>query len=535
MGGFGTLAKDAAEMAGEDLIKGFKSITKEEGAQNWVRSMKAVLNKSETGKVMADFLEKTFEPEVKRSAQANAEFKIKNGVPKHIAYKDAGLQAFHDTRKAYLGKNDEGIIKFVDTVRKKEGLARANNLADAMNIYFHDGAAYWRKTKVQGLIGSNVKGKPLSLADVGITGHSTYTPPKEVEKNLKAMMGWMYTPLIAIPHVGQVGNIILDNSFASTAKAMSDYSGAVAKYGNKAELFFKDVIDSGALFDEFNYQAQEDAKGGGIARTLFHHPGFNWVRRQEITLAALTAKHAANEAAEKLKFDGGDKWARYTLQKLGINISELGEKGYNLTPEDIKNAMFNGANRTIFLRSELATPYAWEESRVARIMAQYKHYAFRQGSFIGNVLWNSVKEGGMGQTLKSLGLLSVMFPAIGELVKSAEQGAQGQDPFARDKKGTAEYFDALGHAGGMGIYQSLFRAGMWNYGRGYLEGPLASTAEDIFIGLPTHIYKGVKYTLDEDDDKASRQWKAAAKLAVSKLGIPGRIIGSQLKNEKDTQ
>ena len=57
---------------------------------------------------------------------------------------------------------------------------------------------------------------------------------------------------------------------------------------------------------------------------------------------------------------------------------------------------------------------------------------------------------------------------------------------------------------------------MWNGGRGFLEGPILGTLEDVFIGIPTDIGRG--------------RYKAATRKAFSKLGAPGRIISEQLKN-----
>jgi len=452
------------------------------------------------------------------------ESKIAAKVKPVQAAQESIREAHQDARKIFLGQNDEALIKAIHTATKKHGTIYGNALLIACLYIFNDAGSYWRKAKVSP---SGSSQAAISLKDVGIKGTSSYSSQSEIEGGLRRALSWMYTPLIAIPHIGQVANIFLDNSMKDVAKGVSEYFGSTTK-----DKFRADLIKSGALFDEIRYQMMDDAAGGGLVRKMFHHPGFNFVRRQEIGIAAASGKHAALDAAGTLSTNSSDKWARYTLAKLGINPDHLAEQGFKLTEDQIRKAMYSEANRTIFIRSQLKTPWRWEESFVARMGSQYRHFQYRQTQFLAEVFKNSLKEGGPTQFLKTVATFGTLFPAFGELVHSMENMALLKSPTERDPKRKLldnEYVDAMAHAAGFGVFYSMTRAGLFNGGRGYLEGPLFSTADDILIGIPTRLVKGTKYLAKGDRDKAKKQFKGAVRAVAGKLGAPGRAAAEFLK------
>lgn len=522
--GVGPVLTDIGEKVAGDAVKGFGDfLSKETGAYGFVRSTKALLEKTETGKIFSNFLEHTYEPKVRQLGQEKLTSKIASGVKPATAAQESIREAHQEVRKLFLGQNDEALIKAIHTATKKHGTIYGNAFADSMSVYFNDAGSYWRKAKV------NPSGAttPISLKDVGIKGTSSYHSQSEIETGLRKGLSWMYTPLIAIPHVGQLANIFLDNSIKDVAKGLGEYFGSSTK-----DKFRADLIKSGALFDELRYEIEDDAKGGGIARKMFHHPGFGFVRRQEIGIAAASGKQAALDAASKISSNSNDRWSRYTLVKLGLNPDHIADRGGRLTEDEIRKVMYTEADRTIFLRSNLKTPWRWEESFAARMGSQYRHFQYRQTQFLSNVFKNSYKEGGISQFAKSVATFATLFPAFGELVHSVENMALLQSPLNRDphhKLANNEYIDAMAHAAGFGVFYSMTRAGMFNGGKGYLEGPLFSTADDILIGIPTKLVKGSQYLAKGDKEKAKKQFKGAARGVVSKLGAPGRAAAEFMK------
>lgn len=524
MGGFKGLAYDLADKVAGDFVRGFKGFaTEETGAYGFARSAEALLNRSPQGKTFSEYLKNTFAPKIGQMGQQILDTKIAAGMNPEQAARESSREAYQQARKLYIGNKDEALIKMVHSVGKTHGSIYANAVADAMSVYFSDAGSYWRKRKIPVYPGAT---QSIKVADVGVKGLAEYRAPGDIEHNLRRAISWMYTPLIAIPHTAQVGNIILDNvntPVKAVARAMKEYFST----GVTRQKFTADVIRSGALFDELRYQIMEDAnsKGtGGTLYKLFNHPGFGFIRRQEISMAAVVGKHAAMEAADRLSANPSDRWARHALNKLGVDVNQLAQNGYNLTQDDIYKAMYNEANRTIFFRDRLQTPWRWEESFVARMASQYRHFQFRQTKFLVEAFKDAYKEKGSVGLAKAIGTFGILFPVFGELVHSLENMAVGHSPLERDPKsqfGGNEYIDALAHAAGFGIFYSISRSGMWNGGRGFLEGPLLTTAEDILIGIPRDVKQG--------------KYKQATRKLVSKFGAPGRFIGEQMRESEKAE
>ena len=514
-----------AEVLGKEALEGVGKWLGEDTTKGWFRSGKAILSKTPTGKILSDYIEKEYEPALRKIGQNYLDNNIKAGMKPEVAAEQSYKDASKHVRKQLFGPNDEVLIKSIHTATKQHGVAYGNTMADIMSVYFHDANDSWRSKSVL-KTPQNVKG--INLSKIGIDINSAYKSPTEGEKALKGGLSWMYTPLVAIPHMGQVANVAFNEGISNTAKAVAEYSLSMAKYGSKSRVL-NDIIRSGALYDEFRYQMLEDAKGGGLARQLTHHPGFNWVRRQEINIAAVAGKNSLEEAAERLKIDPNDKWAKYTVQRLGVDVNQVMSTG--IQPEHLDKAMHNAANQAIFLRSELNLPHRWEESFSARMFSQYRQFAFRQGAFLANGFHQAWKHGGLPQVAKNVAVFGTLFPVFGEVVHSLENLAQLKDPRQRDYKNPyAEYFDAMGHNAAFGMMYSMVRAGLWNFGKGFLGGPLMSTAEDIFIGLPAHVLKGIAASKEGKTKQAHKQYRQAVTEVTSKLGIAGRLATTAIKS-----
>lgn len=506
----------AGEAIAKDFVKGFTGAAEVE-APGFYRSARALLDKTDIGKVWGNYLEHTFKPEVAKTGQQLLTHKIASGIAPKQAALDAGWEALHDTRKRLIGPNDEALIKFIHTATKKEGVIYGNQMADAMSVYFEDTGNYWRHNAIKLTPGA----QPIDLKSVGIRQTVKYTKASEVENQLKRSLSWMYTPLIALPHVGQLSNIILDNSIKDVAQGVGEYFSK----GITKRQFQQDLLDSGTMFEENRMQILADAQGGGLMRKLVDHPGFSHVRRVEISVAAATGKHAAINAAEKFN-RVQDSWSGHTLAKLGINPQEVLRQGGALSPEQIQKAMYSEANRTIFMRDALQTPWRWEENIGMRLNSQYRHYIFRQGRFLSEVFKNSYKFGGGSQLTKAIATYAIVYPVFGEIVHSLENLATAQNPFHRDSKTWyGEGFDALGHSAGLAIFYSMWRSAQYNNGAGFFTGPALNTVIDVGMGI-----HDIAHT--NSHGRWKPKWQSAAHRFVSKAGIPGKIIAPMLKKKK---
>lgn len=534
MGGVGKLLGEAAGELGEQMFSTFGKALEDDGGYGFIRSGRALLEKSPAGKILLDYLSKEMEPAVRKTGTQYLKTRMTPGLPPQQAtsmLRDIGLEAWHDTRKIYLGKNDEVVVKAIAEGTRQRGPAYGNAMADVMSAYLHDSGSYWRKQKVT--LGA---GQRLALTDIGIRGTPKWASPSDFEQSLTHSLSLMRTQGIAIPHISQILNPMLREGIGNTAKALSDWTAALVKHG-KPDKFFQDVIDSGVLYDEFRYEMLSDAKtpGASLFDKVFNHPAFNWVRRQQITISALAAKNHVTQASRELAAGVNTKMNTFTLNRLGVDTNALAQRGFQLTNDDLQKAMYQGGVQNMFVRSELETPWKWNENFGMRLATQYKPFGYRQAKFITEAFKDSYKYGGPKELAKTIAVFGTFFPVMGELIKSLEDlsvGRMPQNPFGPDKKYTSEYFDAIGHAAGWGIFASLFRAGMLNYGKGYFEGPLFSTLDDILLGTGGHIIHGIEYGAEGDEEKAGEHFKAAARMAIRQFGIPGRAIAEQMKDDK---
>jgi hypothetical protein len=541
MGGFGKLIGDAIGEIGDQMFSGFgRFLSNDTAAYGFSRSGEALLRKSKAGDILADYIKQEFEPAVGKTGQQLLQTKLQPGMLPHQAtqvLRTMGRDATNLNRKLYFGNNDELIIKAIAEGTKQRGPAYGSAMADVMSSYFREANSSWRQKKV-GII---VPGARLSLTDLGIRGTNKFVTPHEWEEGLRRSYSWMFTQGIAIPHLSQIVNPILREGVTNTAKALSEWTEALVKTG-RPDKAFHDIIESGLLFDEFRYEALADAKtpGASLATKLFNHPGFNWVRRQQITIAALAGKNHFLNAVAELRNGVNTQMNEFTLRRLGVDVAALRGRNWQILPEDMQSAMYQAGVQNMFVRSDLDLPWKWDENFPSRLASQFKQFGFRQTKFLAETFRDAYLHGGptkadkIKNLAKTTAVFGIFFPVAGEFVKQLESIAVGKgfdNPFGDDKTLGGEYFDAIGHAAGWGIFSSMFRSGQRGYIRGAFEGPLLTSTED-FYQAGVDIKEGLKLEYEDDPEKAERKFKAAGRLTIGKMGLPGRIISNKfLKNE----
>lgn len=535
--GIGPVLTDIGEKVAGDAIRGFGGFLKKEtGSYGFVKTAEDLGSKFPTVKIFTDYLNGTVEQKTRQLGQEKLTQKIASGMKPETAAIDAIHEARQEARKLYIGQNDEALIKAIHTTTKQHGVIAGDAFADAMSVYFNDSMSKWRTSKVR----LSPTADPISLKDVGIRNQSHYSSVDELESDLRRGLSWMYTPLIAIPHAGQLANPILNEGISSVAKGLFEYFGSTTK-----DKFSADVVRSGLLFDELRFQIMDTARGGGLISKLFHHPGFGAVRRFELSVAAAAGKASVKEAAQTLSRDPNHIGARITLIRLGLDPKKLIEKGFELGDDDIQKAMYQAGEQSIFLRNELKTPWRWEQNFNSRMAFQYKQFQYRQTRFLGQV-FKRAYQAGPTELAKTVATFATVFPVFGEMVRSLENLSRGENPIARPKDErnvtiagkhhpiVNEYLDALTYASGFGIFYSLIRAGLWNGGSSYFTGPLFGTVSDVLINLPIKSAMAARDFAQGDKKKGMKKIKTIGRLAASKLGWPGKIANQALKNKKFT-
>ena len=367
-----------------------------------------------------------------------------------------------------FGPNDRNLAAIVHTVKETKGRVSAGRVADFLDIFLHNTmpAAY----RVEGL-----KHQPA------------YKAANEAEKLVNKISSYIFTSRIAIPHATQWVNTILNSGLKAS------FEGAFSLIKDrKSAIDF--VISSGALDEELRREIEISIRGGeSILKKFIHQPGFNFVRRQELIYSAVVGKHEALDAATEY-LRSGSKDSATALSKLGINPNDVRTTGV-LTPEMERTAAYYAANRDMYFRSPLNTPFKWSGTPASRIRTQYKPFAFNMQRMIVDTLKRDWERGAtipakVYNVSKTLTVLGTLFPVAGELISLAENQALGRQdnptetdtPFTPHWKQQHEfsdqYINAIAHVSAFGIAYSMFRASARRMLGNFVLGPTESSVLD---------------------------------------------------------
>lgn len=439
----------------------------------WLKSFGSELEKFPAGKLLKEHLENVFEPQLHKIAQQRMDALGAKATPQDIN------NAFRDTaehlRVRHFGPKQQLLTAVIKDAYNKGGPILANNVSDGLNIYFHEN---------KGIVGYQLAAQK---AGVPVSGTSAKTPINQVEAKIRSGFSWLITPRIVIPHMTQPLNFLMFDSVTSVAKGLAEY---FTDY-KSAKAFVK---RSGALADEYKYQLMSQSTGGNtwIAR-LFHQPGFNFVRRQQIIWSALAGKHSALESAEELLSNPNSKRAITNLKSLGLDPQKIAQKG-GLSAEDIELAAYRNAQETMFIRSGLDTPHAWETNMATRLTFMYKHFAYNEGRFLIEAFRKAYAAEGIPGVAKTAAIIATLFPVAGEFVKLTEQLITGRDDNPKDNFLGNEYTDAIAHASGFGIMYGMVRSAQRSATASYFAGPFFGLIDD----LSQDLWRGDLYALGRD-------------------------------------
>ena len=451
MGGF---VKDLFEAG----VKAFES-TSESSIGQWLKPSMSELSKTAAGKVAGDVLKNEFEPEVSR---ATAFYRTQLGYNAKAAVK----AAVQDTGEQFFGKRGEGIINLLHAIDAQGGSKiHMNNVADIFDLYLGEkgfNPPNWRLQAMK-------EGIPLESLS------SKYQPAGPVERKLKEVASWIFLPRIVIPHATQPLNVLLYNGASAFGKATAEM------LVNGIDVAKRRVVMSGALEDNILHNYIDTAKGGGLARKLFHMPGFNFMREMQITHAALAGEFSVRDAFADYIANGRRLTPKMSLvfERHGIDTAALA--GLNdLTPEMIKTAQYRAAQATYFMRSSLDIPYPWGQNWFSRTATLYKHFGYNQGRFIVSTIKSSF-EASPEEGMKTLAMFSTLYPMAGIAVKGVTDAINLRPaPTTAKERGEyyEQYLDAIGHAAGFGIAYSMFRSAKRNALADWAIGPIPSTITD---------------------------------------------------------
>lgn len=465
-------------MASSTVIPALKSAGEEvtamfERSNIWRTSIDTLLRKAPSTTRLADVLRDSYEPMWKQQTLSG----INSGLDP--ARSKAFAQSLVDD--LHFGKNYQFLSHTINQARIERGPIFAQQVGDSMSIYLRHSAADARiYRKAAGL------------------GPAPYVAPGEVENKVRSAASYLFTSRIAIPHLSQPLNTVLNSGLDASIKSLNELLRSPSQAYNR-------IIQSGALTEELSHEIQNiNAGRTGLFDKLFHQPGFRIIRKYQIVHAALAGEYAAHDAAARILTDPTNIRAQSELKLLGIDYKDILSKG-GLDVEHIRTAQFRGADESMFISRGLRTPAAWDENYLARFATMYRHYMFSQGKMIKDSLSRSfqlAKQGDPVPLFKTIAILGAAFPAVGYMIKSAEAIVTGHNPLSDEfrknrvtpaeniadlvgvKDSSAailadEWLDAMSHAAGFGIMYSIIRSAKRNALAEVMIGPYGTTLADL--------------------------------------------------------
>lgn len=450
-------------------------------------------------------------------------FPLKTGLlPIKERYQKFGQAASEKVaQNLFFGESDRNLAAIIQTIKETRGRVSATNAADFLDIFLHNTmpAAY----RVEGL-----KHQPA------------YKAANLAEKLVNKISSYIFTSRIAIPHATQWVNTILNsglkNTFTSVFSMIKDRQVAVDF-----------VTSSGALDEELRRELEIGIRGGeSLFKKVIHQPGFSWIRKQEIIFSAVTGKHEALDAAQKY-LQTGSKDSATVLAKLGINPNDV-KLNKGLTPEMERTAAYYAANRDMYFRSPLNTPFRWSGTPAARLRTQYKPFMFNMQRMVKDTLVRDWQRGAtpferVWNVTKTLAVIGTLFPVAGELIVLAENQVLGRqdnpletdtpfsDKWKHDHSFLDQYLNAIAHVSAFGMAYSMFRATKRRMLASFVLGPAESSTID-FAG---DIGKALNGTTDREG-VTHHDWLPVLRDVTRKIplvgpGLTRQFIPSKKKEE----
>jgi len=273
------------------------------------------------------------------------------------------------------------------------------------------------------------------------------------------------TPKLAFAqmlNIGQSSNTLLATDLPSVAK------GIRMAFTQEGVV---NAMKSGAIMENVLREMTElVGSKSRFSNTFLKYTLFSWTERFNRIVASNAGMEYANRLTRKLANSPGNKTILAQLSELGIDGAKAVKVG--LGKDDLLKAGRKVAEKTQFRARAIDLP-AFATSPEGSVIFQFKNFIYNQTRFVYNQTVGELKKGHYGKGVRSLALLSMMFPVTGEVLSDVRSLATGS---TRPTNYLRRYFDNIGEVGGMGMVADLFRSAEYDSLLELFSGPTASTA-----------------------------------------------------------
>ncbi len=551
MGGFATPLGHIAEEAGEKLAPTITRAISEN-----IAPMESAFKKSKAGSAILDRWNQVYRPEVESNTATLTKAAQTSGAlkPPH----EIRIEARNTARAAAFGAKDEGLAFLLNAAKKEKGDNHANVLADHLGVLFHD-AAYQdgkhigqantlsRNLKKAASASKNEGGGDFAKDSFLPKNPAPYKAPKEGEAIATRYARAAVAPFSAIPHSVSSLVTFMSDGAKSYTKALFhavpfvnyENSRALLKMSNamselhmneyQQHYFYQQSKFKKVLNDKFKWVPDSV---GEIIHSNFSMPGMSGLRQWNLTVAGMSAKYQAEEMAARVMGESPGGYAESELRRFKLNPDKIRAQGGHLDKDDLRTAIFHGADYSAFLENSMGRSRASQASMAGRMMFAFHTYTSRSSRAVAGSIWKEIANKNPTGIARTIGTLALIAPEIGNSLQFIEDLAHGKSVGQSSDDWKHEEHDIWGQEGYMSALSSRVNAlshiGAWGVATGYTRAlarhKLASAAAG---ALPNTLMQGAEdlyqmFFLNHD-------WKPVARDVMD--DIPTAGIGQFAKHK----
>lgn len=383
--------------------------------------------------------------------------------------------------------------------------------------------------------------KKLEMPQIPLLNSSpTYFKQSEGERTAHRILNQMLIPFVAIPHIGQLFHIPASSPLPAIGSALMHMSDedmhqtveASAITANTLwQAMYRDILGETGKVAEWT---NSPTVGKILARTV-HQPGFTWLRRAQLNMAATVGFHSAIYWAHNLA-ESGSKIAAARLSEMGINPAEVLKQGGKLSEDQLQRGVYHFTNNRMFFSRSIDNSLYQNRDVILRSMYMYHSFVSSESAYLRRELLLMLKAGDIKGIAQFAGTLGIVFTGVAAPLLSGlevmartfsvQQGAQETEQrFKRMYQPSSftdfasNYLAMLSHIGAAGVY--------FNYINAMRANRLASAVLGPMVGAVTTDVTDAYHAVFMPD-KAGKHDVAPLERDLLKQTIP--VLGSPLSH-----
>lgn len=370
----------------------------------------------------------------------------------------------------------------------------------------------------------------------------TYVAQGEAERTVHRVLNTILIPFVAIPHIGQLFNPASSTPYTVIGKALLNMTDEDVHQTVEAShitantlwtTMYQDILGETGKIAEWT----KSPTVGKILYRSIHQPGFNFVRRTQLNMAATVGFHSAIYWAHNM-VENGSKIAAARLAEMGLDPAAIVAQKGELTEEQLQKAIFHYTNNRMFFSKSIDDSLYQNRNPILRSAMMYRSFVNSQATFMQREFMLMLKAGDLKGLAQAAGTFGILFaglaaPLIDGLEVMARTGSLSQGVQETEQRyrrywhpqgiedWASNFTYLLSHIGAAGMYFNFIKAMQANRLASALIGPMAGLMTTDFTDAYHAVFAPTKHGVHN---------VAPLERDLLKQTIP--VIGSALSHEE---